>query len=344
MVGDSRIELGLECDVHFSADDQLICLHDLKVDRTATSSGYAFGLTVAELKRLDFGSRRFPEPTAEQRELVTLLDLMIMVRDARALGVPVRLVIETKHPNRRGLDVERRVAAMLADFGWDSSGSPVMVISFSPAAVRNPRPAAGLAEGCGRVPLLRWGNRRLPEGIKIIGPDLELIKTHLGFVARAQAHGNEVHVWTVNAPDDIRFCRDLGVTSRPTIRTGSPGYSRSSDPIRLIVGRPADHVRRGDARVHQVRDHALGRVLEVVAVVHPDARGCRRRRRCRRSPRPRRSASRSTTGCRSPATPLRASTTAWWPCRCIGCTSPLWLSMCMVTMSPSRTTNIGTFG
>ena len=40
----SGIELGLECDVHFSADDQLICLHDLKVDRTATSTGYAFGL------------------------------------------------------------------------------------------------------------------------------------------------------------------------------------------------------------------------------------------------------------------------------------------------------------
>ena len=115
----TRVELGLECDVHFSADDQLICLHDLTVDRTATSSGYAFGFTVAELKRLDFGSRRFPRPTAEQCELVTLLELMIMVRDARALGVPVRLVIETKHPNRRGFAVERRVAAMLADFGWD---------------------------------------------------------------------------------------------------------------------------------------------------------------------------------------------------------------------------------
>ena len=30
------IELGLECDVHFSADDQLICLHDLSVKRTST--------------------------------------------------------------------------------------------------------------------------------------------------------------------------------------------------------------------------------------------------------------------------------------------------------------------
>ncbi len=214
----SGIELGLECDVHFSADDQLICLHDLKVDRTATSTGYACGLTVAELKRLDFGTRRLPRPTAEQRELVTLVELMIMVRDARDLGVPVRLVIETKHPNRRGFEVEQRVAAMLADFGWDHSGAPVTVISFSLGAVRQLRsrlpalPRVLLVEH----QLGRWTTGRLPAGIKIIGPDVELIKADPRFVSRAQAHGNEVHVWTVNAPDDIRFCRDLGVTGFTT--------------------------------------------------------------------------------------------------------------------------------
>ena len=132
--------------------------------------------------------------------------------------MPVRLVIETKHPNRRGFDVERRVAAMLADFGWDRSGAPVTVISFSLGAVRQLRfrlpalPRVLLVEH----QLGRWSAGRLPEGIKIIGPDLELIKSDPGFVARAQAHGNEVHVWTVNSPDDIRFCRDLGVTGFTT--------------------------------------------------------------------------------------------------------------------------------
>ena len=56
------IELGLECDVHFSADDQLICLHDLSVKRTSRSRGRAHDMTVAQLKRLDFsrpGPRRW---------------------------------------------------------------------------------------------------------------------------------------------------------------------------------------------------------------------------------------------------------------------------------------------
>ena len=83
---------------------------------------------------------------------------------------------------------------------------------------------------------------------------------------------------------------------------------------------------------------------QVVAVVHPDARDCRRRRRCRRSRRRRRSSESTHQGLPVAATPLRLSTTAWWPCRCIGCTSPLALVMCIRTTSPSATTNIGTSG
>jgi glycerophosphoryl diester phosphodiesterase len=71
-VYETEIPLGLECDVHFSADDELICLHDLTLDRTSTSSGPAYQRTVAELKQVDFGSRMVPDPEPEQRELVTL--------------------------------------------------------------------------------------------------------------------------------------------------------------------------------------------------------------------------------------------------------------------------------
>ena len=69
---ETEIPLGLECDVHFSADDELICLHDLTLDRTSTSSGRAYEHTVEQLKLLDFGSRSLPDPGPEQRELVTL--------------------------------------------------------------------------------------------------------------------------------------------------------------------------------------------------------------------------------------------------------------------------------
>jgi glycerophosphoryl diester phosphodiesterase len=208
---ETEIPLGLECDVHFSADDELICLHDLTLDRTSTSSGRAYEHTVEQLKLLDFGSRSLPDPGPEQRE-------MIMVRDARRDHVPVSLVIETKHPNDRGREVEERVAAMLVEFGWDHPGAPVRLLSFSVKAVRR---FGWLLPGLERTLLIeddlgRWRDGRLPDGVRVVGPDLELIKEDPGFVTRSVQRGHQVHVWTVNEPEDVRFCRDLGVTGFTT--------------------------------------------------------------------------------------------------------------------------------
>jgi glycerophosphoryl diester phosphodiesterase len=215
---ETEIPLGLECDVHFSADDELICLHDLTLDRTSTSSGRAYERTVEQLKLVDFGSQRVPDPEREQRELLTLRELMIMVRDARGDHVPVSLVIETKHPNDRGREVEERVAAMLAEFGWDHPGAPVRLLSFSAKAVRR---FGWLLPGLERTLLIeddlgRWRDGRLPDGVRVVGPDLKLIKEDPEFVKRSVQRGHQVHVWTVNEPDEVRFCRDLGVTGFTT--------------------------------------------------------------------------------------------------------------------------------
>jgi glycerophosphoryl diester phosphodiesterase len=212
------VGLGLECDVHFSADDQLICLHDLTVDRTSATVGRVSELTVAQLKRLDFGSRRFPDATAEQRELVTLAELFEMIMAARADGIDVTAVIETKHPNPRGADVEYRVAAMLAERGWDGPDAPVRLISFAAAAIAR---LADLLPEVDRAFLIRsrfgsWRQGRLPSGARKAGVDVRLLRQDPDFVARARRHGNEVTAWTVNEPADVRFCQDLGVVGYTT--------------------------------------------------------------------------------------------------------------------------------
>lgn len=210
--------LGLECDVHFSADDQLICLHDLTVDRTSTVRGRAIDLTVEQLKRLNFGARGCYPDTPGERELVTLDDLLVMVQEARAAGVDVSLVIETKHPNPRAGEVEERVASMLAEFGWNRPGAPVRVISFSVEAVHRFR---SLLPWVSRSFLIRrdlgpWRDGTLPEGVRMVGVDVRLLRQDPDFVARARRHHNKVNAWTVNDPEDIAFCLDLGVTGFTT--------------------------------------------------------------------------------------------------------------------------------
>lgn len=215
---DTGFELGMECDVHFSADDQLICLHDLNVARTSKVRGRAIDLTVTQLKRLDFGSRAAVAQEPAGRELITLVELLDMVRDARAAGIMVELSIETKHPNPRGVAVEYRVAELLADYGWDEPGSPVRVITFSRSGVRwlgrnLPYVARTFLI---RNEFGRWADGDLPSGTDTAGVDVNLIRADPDYVGRTQARGHQVHAWTVNDPDDIALCRDLGVTGITT--------------------------------------------------------------------------------------------------------------------------------
>lgn len=45
----------LECDVHLSKDDELIVMHDDKVDRTTDGKGYVREMTLSELRLLNAG-------------------------------------------------------------------------------------------------------------------------------------------------------------------------------------------------------------------------------------------------------------------------------------------------
>ncbi|RLJ90934.1 glycerophosphoryl diester phosphodiesterase family protein [Planococcus citreus] len=47
---------GVELDVHLSTDDELVVIHDEKVNRTTNGKGYVKDMTLAELKTLDAGS------------------------------------------------------------------------------------------------------------------------------------------------------------------------------------------------------------------------------------------------------------------------------------------------
>ncbi len=54
----------LEMDVHLTADDNLVVIHDATVDRTTDGSGRVRDMTVAQLKQLDAGYRFTPDDGA----------------------------------------------------------------------------------------------------------------------------------------------------------------------------------------------------------------------------------------------------------------------------------------
>ena len=225
---------GLECDVRLTRDGVLVCVHDRRIDRTSSGRGVVSTLELADLSELDFGSwhnetgadplltANWEAPDWDRRRVLTLERLIEVVADC---GRSVDLVIETKHPTRYAGLVELTLVELLARHGL-TGPSPAgtfrtRVMSFATSGLRRVQslaPHVPTVYLLRRVPL-RLRDGVLPRGIGAVGPSLPALKAHPDFVERVHAHGGQVHVWTVDEPDDVAFVTDLGVdaviTNRP---------------------------------------------------------------------------------------------------------------------------------
>ncbi|WP_280876125.1 glycerophosphodiester phosphodiesterase [Streptomyces pseudovenezuelae] len=227
----------LECDVRLTADGHLVCVHDRRVNRTSNGRGAVSALELADLAALDFGAwktregwrTRDEEPDWEYRpedrgdtSVLTLERLLELVADA---GRRVELAIETKHPTRWAGQVEERLLLLLKRFGLDAPAtpaeSPVRVMSFSARSLHRVRAASPTLPTVYLLQFLspRLRDGRLPAGVGIAGPSIRIVRNHPTYIERLKRAGNQVHVWTVNEPEDVDLCVDLGIdaiiTNRP---------------------------------------------------------------------------------------------------------------------------------
>ncbi|MET8801612.1 glycerophosphodiester phosphodiesterase [Streptomyces sp. NPDC004546] len=227
----------LECDVRLTADGHLVCVHDRRVNRTSNGRGAVSALELADLAALDFGSwkprdswrGRDEEPDWEHRpedreetSVLTLERLLELVSDA---GRRVELAIETKHPTRWAGQVEERLLTLLKRFALDAPASAaesqVRVMSFSARSLHRVRAAAPTLPTVYLVQFLtpRLRDGRLPAGVRIAGPSIRILRNNPAYVERLQRAGHQVHVWTVNEPEDVDLCVELGIdaiiTNRP---------------------------------------------------------------------------------------------------------------------------------
>jgi glycerophosphoryl diester phosphodiesterase len=234
----------LECDVRLTADGHLVCVHDRRIDRTSNGRGAVSTLELADLHALDFGSwhvgagdRDAPDVLgaegaersdegAERSSRSTVLTLDALLGFVADCGRPVPLAIETKHPTRYAGLVERKLVELLGRHGLtrapaDDEYPRVRVMSFSVFSLRRMRlwaPDVPTVLLMDRVPL-RFRDGSLPYYVHAAGPSIDVVRAHPRYVERAHRAGNAVHVWTVDDPEDVELCLDLGVeaiiTNRP---------------------------------------------------------------------------------------------------------------------------------
>jgi len=198
----------LETDVHVTRDGALLAFHDDVLDRVTDRMGAVSDLTLTEIREARIAGRE---------EIPTFGQLLDNFPDAF-------FNIDIKGDG---------AAAVLADVIrehelWDR----VLVGSFSPARIREFR---RLTEG--RVPTAAhlWeilAFRLLPSARladRVAGRDFVAFQVPhrrhgvrvvtAGLVRRAHAAGKQVHVWTVDDPEEMTFLLDRGVDGLFTDRT-----------------------------------------------------------------------------------------------------------------------------
>jgi glycerophosphoryl diester phosphodiesterase len=207
------VDLGyryLETDVQVTADGTLVAFHDATLERVTDRTGRVDTMTWSELSQARIGGR---EPIMRLEDLLGAWPDVRFNLDVKAAGVLAPLVrlihrLDMAHRINLGSFSDARVAAARRLFG------PAVCTALGPrgvAALRlssySPR-AAGLVRiqaGCAQVPLQLGGRALVDER----------------FLAAAHARGLQVHVWTVDDPDEARKMLDLGVdgimTDRPAM-------------------------------------------------------------------------------------------------------------------------------
>jgi glycerophosphoryl diester phosphodiesterase len=200
----SAIELGvdmIECDVHLSADGELVVIHDHTLDRTTDATGLVAQRTLAELRRLDAGGGE---------RLPVLAEVCELARDRVGLCIELKQ-IPIPYPG-----IEEKLVGCLGSLGMIDQTA---VISFHHGSVRRvkelePRLAVGVLEGARPIDpaaLMRSA------GAGIYSPHYGAVDREL--VEEIHAAGGVVGVWTVDDAAAVAWCRACGpdsvFTNRP---------------------------------------------------------------------------------------------------------------------------------
>jgi len=192
----------IELDVHLTADDELVVIHDHRLERTTNGRGPVREHALAEIRALDAGARFGPE-LAGQR-VPTLAEVLDWARDRCALDIEIK-----GGPAPYG-GIEARVVELIRRHAM---ADRVLLISFDHPTVKRvkelaPEMATGVLYS-GRpidaVPLARaaGADALMPYWANLRPDDVE----------RAHAAGLSVHPWATSEADEIESLLLMGVDS-----------------------------------------------------------------------------------------------------------------------------------
>jgi glycerophosphoryl diester phosphodiesterase len=198
----------VETDVHLTADDEVVVLHDPTLERTTTGAGAVRDRRLSELVGLRLRDRD-ARPTDEP--VPTLAQLLDLLQPTRA-GLLLEIKVDAQH--RRYPGIEEKVLALVRGHGLERRTLAMAFERETVARLRALDPAIGA--------VLLVGRRQLQTAtpVECVGWAAALGASHLGLfhagvdaavMTAARRDGLRVGAWTVNEEAEIRRLLELGV-------------------------------------------------------------------------------------------------------------------------------------
>ena len=198
---------GVEFDVHRTADNHLVVIHDETIDRTSDGAGRVVDMTLDELRRHDYGDGATIPLLAEVLELF------------RPTGMLVNAELKSSIEFYPG--IEHDVRGVVEEMGM---AERVLYSSFNHYTLAGLRDHVapdklGLLLSNGIFEPWEYARRF---GAGALHPGFFLLQQP-GYVEAAHEAGVRVNAWTVDEPEHIRFVASLGVDA---IVTNVPDVAR----------------------------------------------------------------------------------------------------------------------
>ena len=193
---------GIELDVHFSKDGELVVIHDERIDRTCDGEGFVCDYTYRELLQFDasagfrgmYGVNRIPT-LREVFELIKPVD-----------GFICNIELKTGYNVYPG--IEKAVYELIKEFALEDR---IIISSFNHFSVARfkslaPEIKCGFLEGDW---ILNFGWYTREHGVECVHPRFNTVTEETA--EEIKENGIKINTWTVNEPDEIKRLYKLGV-------------------------------------------------------------------------------------------------------------------------------------
>ena len=183
----------IELDVHVCKSEELVVIHDDKVDRTTNGKGYVIEKTLEELKSLNAGEGEKIPLLSEVLDIVNKQARINIELKGTCTVEPIRDLVE-EYVKNKGWEYEDFIISSFNHYELKKFNKLNPDIEIGALITGIP---VGFAEFAERV------------NARYVNLCVEFINQE--FVDDAHKRGLEVYVWTVNDSDDIEKMRSLNV-------------------------------------------------------------------------------------------------------------------------------------